>query len=309
MAFQTIFKSWFWILPIVLVGVFACAKHQDIDESPAPSPVQEVAEIIEDLPVDALRSTLPAPITQPAWIMYAVKPEATLTEDNKIIAIIIDDMGLNKRNSVRATNLPAPVTLAYLPYAHDLELQTSLAREKGHELLVHVPMEPESKATDPGPNHLHTQMDEDLIKQSLQLALSSFEGHVGINNHMGSKLTKSLPHMTVVAEELKRYGLLFLDSRTTAASVAEQAALQAGIPTTSRDVFLDDVATKENVERELARAEKIAQRNGSAVVIGHPKNVTLEALEAWIPTAKEKGFTLVPLSSVIKQREKKREDY
>ncbi|GHD46836.1 hypothetical protein GCM10017083_16430 [Thalassobaculum fulvum] len=219
-----------------------------------------------------------------------------------MIAIVLDDLGIDKRRGRRAIELPAAVTLAFLPYATDLDEQTALARQRGHELLVHVPMQPHGHNSDPGPNVLDIQLGAAEVRRRIDWNLKQFEGYVGVNNHMGSLFTESDEGMRLVAEEMGARGLLFLDSLTSARSVGEATALGLGVPTTRRDVFLDNTDTAAEVEYRLAQTERIARETGSAIAIGHPRDATLNVLEEWIPKARAAGFVLVPLTAVVEAR-------
>lgn len=215
------------------------------------------------------------------------------------IAVIIDDVGLVHSLSSRAIKLPAFVTLSFLPYASELQAQADVARQAGHTLMLHLPMEPLGRES-PGPNALLTQQDQAEWARRLDLALNSFTGFSGVNNHMGSKFTMDAKGMTFVANVLREKGLFFVDSRTSGKSIAEEVMRRSGVPTVKRDVFLDDDPAMVAVRSELARAEQVARRKGQAVVIGHPHAVTLEALEDWIPDAQARGFQLIPVQELVK---------
>lgn len=240
----------------------------------------------------------PAFVGTPPWIVNAVAAPPTL--GHPMIALVIDDMGLDRRRSARAVELPGPLTLSFLPYADDLPSQTALAHRRGHELLVHVPMEPLGSANNPGPNALTVGLSGDEVIGRLRRDLARFDGYVGINNHMGSKFTRDSPGMAAVMGELRARGLLWLDSRTTAGTVGTALARAYEVPHVERDVFLDDTPTAAAVRRQLAELETVARRRGWAVAIGHPKDATLDALTSWLPSLGERGFVLVPLSHVVR---------
>lgn len=219
-----------------------------------------------------------------------------------VIAVVIDDMGVDRKRSARTLRLPADITLAYLPYALHVQQQVDQAAALGHEIIVHMPMEPEGRAADPGPDYLGTGMNANELRARIGRNLDAFTGYVGVNNHMGSKFTSYRPGVDVLMPILKERGLLFLDSKTRPDSVAEAAALDNGLPATHRDIFLDHVEDAAHVRQALAQAEKRALRTGTAVVIGHPKDVTIDALAAWLPTLSAKGIRVVKLSDVIARR-------
>ena len=215
------------------------------------------------------------------------------------IAIIIDDVGLDLKGSAHAIALPDFVTLSFMPYATRLKEQTKAARDNGHELMLHMPMEPIGHE-DPGPGALLVALPPEEIHQRFDTALGSFVGFDGVNNHMGSKFTADPTGMEIVVNELEARHLFFLDSRTSAKSVGEEVAKAHGLPTIARDVFLDDDMALDAVKAQLLQTEHVAKRKGYAVAIGHPHAATLEALEAWIPEAEARGFRFVPVRELIK---------
>ncbi len=239
----------------------------------------------------------PAPIETPPWLRNAV---AIAPADGRpIVAVVMDDLGLNRRNTARAIDLPGPLTLAFMTYAPDVAAQAAAARQAGHELLVHVPMQP-AAGIDAGMRVLNADLAPGELDRRIDWALSRFDGNVGINNHMGSRFTASVEGMSALLAELRRRGLAFLDSRTTNETVAGRLARQLGVPFAERDVFLDNEQSADQVERQLAELERQARQAGYAVAIGHPHDATIEALASWLPTLAEKGITLVPVSAIMK---------
>ena len=237
----------------------------------------------------------------PQWQRHAV--EAAVRPGQPMIAIVIDDLGLRRANTARAIELPGPLTLSLLTYARDLPRLAAKARRQGHELLLHVPMEPESPRQDPGPRVLKAGHSSAELEQRLTWALGRFEGFVGINNHMGSRFTAAPRAMAQVMAALRQRGLLFLDSLTSPSSVGWRSALQAGVPYARRDVFLDHGSREpEAIRARLDTLERIAQRRGYAVGIGHPHEATLSALAAWLPEARRRGFALVPISAIVNRQ-------
>ena len=214
------------------------------------------------------------------------------------IAIIIDDMGLTLRSKL-VENMPAPLTLSYLPYAKNLKERTKRAAENGHELMVHVPMEPLNSTLDTGPHVLKSEHSKKELLKNLEWNLSQFGGFVGINNHMGSRITRNRTAMTYVMTELKNRNLYFIDSRTISTSVAAQVAQEKGLAFGKRDVFLDHEISPSFIHGALKKLEKKAYEQGYAIAIGHPHKETIEALKEWIPTLKKKGLKLVPVSEVL----------
>jgi hypothetical protein len=239
-------------------------------------------------------------VGQPAWRRYAVPFTATGSKPK--IAIIIDDLGLDRRRTNRAIELPPPLTMAFLTYAEDLPAQTEIAHKHGHELLVHMPMQAMSSHFNAGPNTLEVGLSEQELQTRIQWGLSRFTGFVGVNNHMGSRFTSDADGMDVVMRALKRSGLLFLDSVTTDVSQGPAAAKREGVPFLQRQVFLDNEQTQESINHQLAETEEIARRHGQAIAIGHPHDATISALSEWLPTLAAKGFEIVPLTALMKEK-------
>lgn len=269
----------------------------------APEPAREVAkrppsDLMRAMPQDLIALQATSTDSLPPWLRNAVPVELDSTKAK--IVIVMDDLGLNKRQARQTVALPAPLTLSYMAYADDLSQQTAQARTAGHELLLHVPMEPRSITIDPGPNVLLSGLPREELLKSINWNLDQTDNVVGINNHMGSRFTSDLEGMQTVTEVLNERGLLFLDSVTSSSSVAHTAAEDAGIPFAVRNVFLDHEDDLAYIKRQLKVTESVAKRTGVAIAIGHPRVKTLKALREWLPTLSERGFQLVPISAVVK---------
>ena len=256
-------------------------------------------------------STPPVPAVSAPRASQSPPPVATATrvpldrrDDHRpLIAIVIDDMGVARRRSDRAAALPGPLTLAFLPYAENVARQSHAARRRGHEIWVHIPMQPMGFNSDPGPNVLDARLGAAEMRRRLMWNLTRFDGYVGFNNHMGSRLTANRDAMDQVMTAAGARGLMFLDSLTTNRSVAYASARAAGLPATTRDVFLDNTDLADEVMVRLAETEARARARGSAVAIGHPRDATLDVLEPWLATVEGRGFRLAPLSAVILKRQ------
>lgn len=274
-------------------------SHPPAEATPPAAPANDLAADAREV----LAALNPPPAlsdpSQPPWLRFAAAVPAT--GGRPMVAVVVDDLGVDRRRSERVLTLPGPLTTAFLPYARELGPQTQAARARGHELLVHVPMEPQDEAEDPGPEALRAAAGAEVIRQRLGQGLSRFGGFVGINNHMGSRFTSDAGAMRVLMSVLKEHGLMFLDSVTSERTVGRMTAREAGVPFVARDVFLDDRNDAEAVARQLDRLEETARRNGAAVAICHPRDITIDALSRWLPTLEAKGLVLVPLSAVARR--------
>lgn len=259
-----------------------------------PPPEQERSATIAPPPPPAPRKVE----REPQWLRYAMP--APPADGRAMIAIVIDDLGLDRKGAEAAIALDGRVTLSFMSYAPDLPRLTAAAHEAGHEMIVHVPMEPLDGHIDSGPHSLLVRFDRDEILQRLRWDLDRFTGYVGINNHMGSRFTSDPRGMTTVLDELHARGLLFLDSRTAASSVGNKLAAQLGVPHAARDVFLDDTISVPAIDAQLGVLERLAHKRGSAIAIGHPHAATIAALAAWLPTLAARHLVLVPLTAIVR---------
>jgi polysaccharide deacetylase 2 family uncharacterized protein YibQ len=213
------------------------------------------------------------------------------------VAIIIDDIGYRQSDALALT-LPGAITFAILPhtpYGKTLALQ---AYNKKNDVILHIPMEAEN-GKKLGPGALTIQMDEQSIRHELSLAFAEIPFAIGMNNHMGSKLTKLYTPMMWTMRFLKERDLIFIDSVTTNKTKAERIALQLGVPTAHRQIFLDNKLTREYIDKQFMQLIDHAQQFKSAVAIAHPHPETILALNRLIPLLAELDIDLVPISTLI----------
>ncbi|WOF73742.1 divergent polysaccharide deacetylase family protein [Parvibaculaceae bacterium PLY_AMNH_Bact1] len=249
-----------------------------------------------DLPADfaaadvAVALQVTQPIIEPAGLSLA-EPQRPQ------IAVVMDDLGLDPKSTRRAIELPAEVTLSFLPYGRASQGLAEEALARGHEVMVHIPMEPEGDA-DPGPNALLIDQTSDQIASLLARQLDQFPGAIGFNNHMGSRFTADVRALLPVMREARARGMLFLDSRTSANTLAAKIGEAAGATTVSRDVFLDHAAGADGLLAQLDELENTARATGRAIAIAHPHEMTLDVLEVWARGLASKGLELAPISEM-----------
>ena len=250
------------------------------------------------------RGQLPviAPDGRKAWKVYA-RP----FEDDKNrprIAIMLGDMGLSDAATNAAIRqLPSAVTLAFAPYASNLQSWIAAARAGGHEVMLQLPMEPlDYPANDPGPNALLTSLTAADNIDRLEWLLGRVTGYIGVTNYMGSKFTISPNDLRPVLQAIKDRGLMFLDSRASPRSVAAELARSMGLPEAINNRFLDNEASRSAVDARLEELERVAQATGTAVGIGYPYPVTIERIAAWAPGLASRGMILAPISAIANRQ-------
>lgn len=252
------------------------------------------------LPAVQVPAPSPTDTEEPAWIANAVPTSPP--DGRPEIAIIIDDAGVDRVHTGVAIRLKGPLTISFLPYASDLAGQARAARANRHEVMLHVPMEPHGAFAEPEPYLLRVRMGAGEIQRRLARDLDALPGIVGINNHMGSLFTSDPQALAPVMEELVRRGLMFVDSRTSARSLAQDSAQAHGLPNAGRDVFLDHYEGQAEVRKRLIETERVARKQGYAIAIGHPRAATLAELALWLDEVESKGYRLVPVSAIVRAR-------
>ena len=214
------------------------------------------------------------------------------------IALVIDDLGRSVADLDTIERLDVPVSYAVLPYEEETEPVVSELHRRNAEVLLHLPMEP-ANGEDPGPHALRLGMTPEQLRQLTLAALRAVPGAVGVNNHMGSGLSADERSMKTILGVLAGRGLFFLDSRTSAQSVAYQVAIRAGVPAAERQVFLDSDTQPEAIREQFHRLLGLARTRGAAVAIGHPHPETLAVLAEEVPKARALGYEFVPVSYLL----------
>lgn len=232
------------------------------------------------------------------WPLLACLAGTAGATDAKV-AIIIDDLGNQRRLGQRAVRLPAAVAIAVLPHTPFGYELAQEAYDRGKEVLVHVPMQAEQRELDLGPGALHLGQTRVEFMATLASAVAAVPYASGLNNHMGSLLTRNSEHMGWLMGELRRSDLFFIDSYTTHLSVGLGTARERGVPALKRDVFLDGEPERASIAGQWARLLNIADETGFAVAIAHPYPITLEFLEAVLPELEAADYTVVPLRMLL----------
>jgi len=276
-----------------------------------PNPASVTSPVPEAVAIDPTAVTPATPTIQPPQGVTAeiAGPElqpsvpAQATSGSGIatspyIVLILDDIGNNAELGRRAVALPGAITYAVLPHTPHAASLAEQAHSLGKEVMLHAPMS--NQAHFPlGPGALTDELSRGEFMQTLTDSIASIPHLQGVNNHMGSALTEQETQMSWVMEALREHDLYFVDSLTTPRSVAGRVAREQQIPTITRNVFLDNETTFENIDREFKRLLALAEKNGSAVGIGHPYIQTLEYLEQALPALAQKNIELVPVSHML----------
>ncbi len=213
------------------------------------------------------------------------------------IAIVIGGLGLNAKSTREAIEqLPADVTLSFVPYAEGLQGWIDLARANGHEVLLEAPMEPmDYPENDPGPYTLMAGARPQETIQGLEWLLSRATGYFGVTNYLGSKFVNADAAMGIFTAGLKLHGLAFIDDGSAVRK-------GGGLPRLSADRVIDDQLADDAIDRQLLALEAAAMQNGQALGSGFAYPVTLAQIARWSAGLAQRGYQLAPASALMVKR-------
>lgn len=260
---------------------------------PSPSPPPKVAA------VEPKYEIFPPPEVEPLSRPPIETPVPPPVQARPRIAIIIDDLGYDRKMAAKFISLDGALTFAVLPHSPFQKKIAELAYAEGKETMLHLPMEPsEYPAVDPGPGTLLSTMPPDELIRQLEENLDAVPHVKGVNNHMGSRLTTASDQVHQIFTILKKRGLFFVDSRTTSATVCRPSAELLQVPFAQRDVFIDHFQEAAFIRKQLKELVRIARRNGHAVGIAHPHRITYRILKEMLPEIRNE-VQLVPASEIV----------
>jgi len=215
-------------------------------------------------------------------------------------AFIIDDLGYETEVAKKMMELEFPVALSILPFLQYSEFTAEEGEKNNKEIMLHLPMEANNNGTDPGPGAIKSDMSEEEIRQAVRDCIFNFPYIIGVNNHMGSKITEDREIMEIVLEEIKKYNLFFIDSVTTKDSIAYEVAREMEIKSAVRSVFLDNENDMDYIKGQILEVQETALREGEAIAIGHSRINTFYVLKRMIPELIKAGIEIVPVSELVK---------
>jgi hypothetical protein len=266
----------FLILFLIVVGIFLFFEESGKEKFP-----RRIFDIFE-------------PIKEPEITI----PELPSSKVLPKVSIIMDDLGPSKKKAIEVLNIDSPLTLSILPHQRYSRWIAEEGYKRGRDIILHLPMEA-IRPLKLGKGGLYTWMTDREIAETLSRDIRSIPYVKGISTHMGSAFTQDERAMKVVASEVKKYGLFFLDSITTSKSVAFRIVKTQGIKALKRDVFLDDKDDPQEIEIQWERLVKIAQDRGYAIAQVHPRKNSLEFLRKTL--AVNNVVKVVPISELLEE--------
>ncbi|RCW49356.1 hypothetical protein DFP97_10412 [Paenibacillus prosopidis] len=230
----------------------------------------------------------------------------SLAEDKqelRTVAIVIDDFGNGMTGTEEMMKLPVKFTAAIMPFMPTTRRDAEEAHRLGHDVIVHMPMEPiKGLKRWLGPGALTTAMSDEEIRKRVESAIGDVPHAIGMNNHMGSKVTADERVMRIVLGVCKERGMFFLDSRTTYKTVIPKIAAELHVPIVSNHVFLDDVYTVQHITKQMSVLRKHLESHVSCITIGHvgpPGKKTASVLQQSIPLM-QPNVQFVKLSDLVR---------
>lgn len=277
-------------------------QRTDIDRGKSPA-----LPLPHGLQPEGTNGSYPEPSTADRSAEMRDKPQTTsilapvsLPAQPKV-AIIMDDLGANLEVAQRAAALDSHITLAIIPDLRYANKTMHIAAQHAKEVMVHLPMEPINYPDhNPGEMALMLDMNDVELRRRTAYYLQKLPLAKGCNNHMGSAFTQAPHQMATVLEQLSARGLYFVDSLTSATSVGAEQARILAVPSTTRDVFLDNERDVEKITSQLTKLLRIAQKNGSAIGICHPYPETMVVLDNCASLAAKYGVEVVPASQLVR---------
>lgn len=224
-----------------------------------------------------------------------------LSDDSPMLAVVIDDWGYAWEAADAFLSLPFPLNIAVIPYLPYSVSHARRAAENGHQVLLHLPMEPTTPGWTLGEGGITTTMEDEEIRETVAAALQAVPFVTAVNNHMGSKATADRRVMSAVLESVGSSGVLFLDSRTTVHSVVLEEADRAGVTAVANDHFIDPDRDVDLISQRILRGGDVAKDRGWAVVIGHVRTETYRGLVNALPKLYEKGVRLARIDEIVER--------
>jgi len=297
----------------IIVGLFAAAVILFFIFSKAKEPAPKLAAKLksstvteasdEYLPSENIKPEVVRPVPQPVVQEEEQEPDENIPSSGGKIAIIIDDWGQTTSNCKYLREIPEPLAVSILPGLRHTKDVATCARVYHKLAMLHLPLEALHNYDIYPPNYIiKTSMSPSLISRIVDEDLDQLPSIEGVNNHMGSKATESRYLMKIILKRIKRKGLFFVDSMTARGTVCAALADEMGVAFGKRDVFLDNINTREAIMKQFIMLAQKARHRGYAVAIGHDRHLTMQVIKDEMPLLEKQGFKIVSIKELLKNR-------
>jgi polysaccharide deacetylase 2 family uncharacterized protein YibQ len=216
------------------------------------------------------------------------------------VAILLRGVGRNERDGAAAiAKLPSAVSLGFLPNSATAQRFATQARDKGHEIIIQIPLEPTDYPTsDPGPDAMMTSLTPEENAARLDTVLTRFQGYTGVTNYMGGKMLQSKTALKPLLEDIKGRGLVYVGESNNSSTAVRQLAGEISLRYGGSQVLIDANSSPDAIDKALQRLVDLARQQGSAIGMGTAKGVTIEQVERWSQKLAAQGITLVPVGAL-----------
>jgi polysaccharide deacetylase 2 family uncharacterized protein YibQ len=238
-------------------------------------------------------------------LIFSCLPVYAEDEDHQVkkeLAIVIDDFGNNMKGTEEMLNLPVPITAAIMPFMPTSRDDAIKAHKKGHDVIIHMPLEPKrGKKSWLGPGAITTNLSDEEIRKRVVSAIETIPYAVGMNHHMGSKATEDERVMRIILEECKKHGLFYLDSKTSGKSVVKKLAEELQVPYLENNMFFDHIYSNQHIQKQATRLVDNLNKKDEYIAIGHvgiSGPAVVSVLKQYIPVY-QKDAVIVPLSTLV----------
>jgi len=285
---------------IIFFFIFSNTKESRQEaHQPKAVPVSEREPVDQYIPSENFKPVEPTPAPQPA----APEFPKNIPGSGGKIAIILDDWGQTTANCKYLREIPEPLAVSILPGLRHTKDVAACAKLYHKVAMLHLPLEAQHNFDFYPPDYIiKTTMKPDLASKIVDDDLAQLPSIEGVNNHMGSKATEDRPLMKLILRKLKKKGLFFVDSMTAHNTVCAAVADELGVTFGKRDVFLDNVMTREAITKQFVALAQRARHKGYAVAIGHDRHLTMQVIKDEIPWLERQGFQIVSIKELLKYR-------
>lgn len=276
-------------------------------QSTQPAPAGQTAEASEPTkqPEEAPQKqtqSVPASKANPA--RNQPKGATAVASSHPTLIIVIDDVGYNLKELEPFLKLPFPLTVAVLPQVDHTKEAAQAAKAAGKEVILHQPMQALG-GNNPGPGAIYVDSNEETVRDTVTKNLDEIPEAVGMNNHMGSAVTRDSKVMHIVLDIAKSRGIYYLDSLTTSDTVTASICRELSMPYWERDVFLDNKGDRKSIRAAVEEGKKIASSHGAAVLIGHVWSAELaQTLMDIYSELVDEGYSLSTISHYMLEQSK-----
>ena len=253
-------------------------RQKEIEKSKVEQKIEiKQSKEIEDEIIEE-KSQIEKPITKQKKDLITKKDNYKYDLKTKPKLVIIIDDVVSKTQKDKILNIGYPITMAFLPPKSGHKESAIIAQNLPFHM-IHFPMQASKNFKNIEVNTLNIFDSYETIEARVKQLRVLYPNATYTNNHTGSVFTENYEAMDKLFRALKKYNFIFVDSRTTPNSVAKELSIKYQMPYIVRDTFLDNDRSFTAIQNQLKDAIRVAKKQGFAIAIGHPYEVTFQVLK------------------------------